>query len=166
MSHCDPTGSSLFEQIIRYSFITRVSVRLIPTVDVELLVTLRSTKTPCSGLFKKLVCPIFAPATQLFAKMRLSRNSIVSLLLAGCLVSAAPRIEKRSSRTWTPCGCLTVKESGNSTGQYSSLSAAVAALGTGNSSSSACIFMYPGNYSDKVVINYKGNLTLYGWTTK
>ncbi|KAH7184016.1 pectin lyase fold/virulence factor [Fusarium oxysporum] len=71
-----------------------------------------------------------------------------------------------SSRTSTPSGCLAVKASGASSGEYSSLGAAVSALGTGSSSSTACIFMYPGIYQEQVVINaFKGTLTLYGYTT-
>ncbi|KAG6979273.1 putative pectinesterase A [Fusarium oxysporum f. sp. conglutinans] len=71
-----------------------------------------------------------------------------------------------SSRTSAPSGCLTVKVSGASSGEYSSLGAAVSALGTGSSSSTACIFMYPGIYQEQVVINaFKGTLTLYGYTT-
>ncbi|KAK2471314.1 hypothetical protein H9L39_17545 [Fusarium oxysporum f. sp. albedinis] len=71
-----------------------------------------------------------------------------------------------SSRTSVPSGCLTVKVSGASSGEYSSLGAAINALGTGSSSSTACIFMYPGIYEEQVVINaFKGTLTLYGYTT-
>ncbi|KAH7267916.1 pectin lyase fold/virulence factor [Fusarium solani] len=71
-----------------------------------------------------------------------------------------------SPRTSTPSGCLSVRASGGSSGEYASLGAAVAALGSGSTSSTACIFMYPGTYEEQVVINaYKGALTLYGYST-
>lgn len=71
-----------------------------------------------------------------------------------------------SPRTSTPGGCLSVRASGASSGEYASLGAAVAALGSGSTSSTACIFMYPGTYEEQVVINaYKGALTLYGYST-
>jgi pectinesterase len=71
-----------------------------------------------------------------------------------------------TSRTSTPAGCLTVRASGAASGEYSSLSSAVSALGTGNSSSTACIFLYSGTYSEQVAIkNYQGALTIYGYTT-
>ncbi|KAH7141819.1 hypothetical protein EDB81DRAFT_884877 [Dactylonectria macrodidyma] len=70
-----------------------------------------------------------------------------------------------SSRASTPSGCLIVKASGTSSRQNSSLSAAISSLGTGSSSSTACIFMFPSTYEEQVVINaYKGALTLYGYT--
>ncbi|UPK92125.1 hypothetical protein LCI18_003060 [Fusarium solani-melongenae] len=71
-----------------------------------------------------------------------------------------------SPRTSAPSGCLSVRASGASSGEYASLEAAVAALGSGSTSSTACIFMYPGTYEEQVVINvYKGALTLYGYST-
>lgn len=102
--------------------------------------------------------------------MRYSATAVVCLLSAACVSARAVEpLKKRVSgaRESTPSGCLTVKASGASSGEYSSLSSAVASLGTGSSSESACIFMYSGTYSEQVKINtYKGKLTVYGYTSK
>ncbi|KAH8655848.1 pectin lyase fold/virulence factor [Xylariales sp. PMI_506] len=92
---------------------------------------------------------------------------LVSLLLAGYASARAvdhPRKRASGGRTSTPSGCLTVRASGAASGEYSLLSAAVAALGT-TSTADACIFMYAGTYQDQVKIAYKGALTVYGYTT-
>lgn len=89
------------------------------------------------------------------------RSIFASLLLASTVLGAV--IEQRSSRTSPPSGCLTVKSSG---AQYTTIQAAVSALGAGSSSSSACIFIYPGTYKEKLKINsYKGTLVVYGSTS-
>ncbi|KIN00065.1 carbohydrate esterase family 8 protein [Oidiodendron maius Zn] len=68
-----------------------------------------------------------------------------------------------TSRTSPPNGCLTIRASG---AEYSSLSSAINTLGQGTSSSTACIFLYPGTYNEQVIINnYKGALTIYGYTS-
>ncbi|KAH6988399.1 pectin lyase fold/virulence factor [Ilyonectria destructans] len=88
------------------------------------------------------------------------KSQVLSLALSFAVLGVSC-----SSRTSTPSGCLTVKASGATSSQYSSLSAAISGLGTGNSSSTACIFIFPGTYEEPVVINaYKGSLTLYGYT--
>ena len=99
--------------------------------------------------------------------MHLSLSTLTSgLLYLSSIASALPdlRLAKRDSRTTSPSGCLTV----GSGGTYSTISAALTALGTGSSTSSACIFIYSGTYdsTDQVYINYQGALTLYGYTTK
>lgn len=71
---------------------------------------------------------------------------------------------KRAGRTTTPSGCLTVRGSGTQYGEYSTLTAALAALGSGTVA--ACIFVYDGTYNESFRITYKGPLTLYGYTTK
>src|SRR4051812_35501377 len=82
------------------------------------------------------------------------------------LTSAAPvSLSKRASRTSPPSSCLTVRNSGTQTGEYSTLGAALTALGT-SSTAIACIFIYSGTYKEQVTINYKGALTLYGYTTE
>lgn len=72
---------------------------------------------------------------------------------------------KRTARESTPSGCLTVRGSGTLSGEYSTLTAALASLSS-SSTADACIFMYSGTYSEGVTITYKGALTLYGYTTK
>lgn len=45
------------------------------------------------------------------------------------------------------------------------MGAALTALGT-LSTAAACIFIYTGTYTEQITINYKGALTLYGYTAK
>lgn len=99
--------------------------------------------------------------------MRLISCKLVLCLLglSGIANSLAnTRLAKRASRTSPPSGCLTVGTGGT----YSTISAALTALGTGSSTSTACIFIYAGTYqsSEQVYISYKGALTLYGYTSK
>jgi hypothetical protein len=47
---------------------------------------------------------------------------------------------------------------------HRTVSAAIAALGTGTTAKS--IFIYPGTYKEQVLIKYGGPLTIYGSTTK
>lgn len=82
--------------------------------------------------------------------------------------TTASPLNKRTAHTSPPGGCLVVSTSPSS-GQYSDMNDAIAALGSGSSSKSACIFVYAGTYtvgSDQIYINYAGNLTLYGETAK
>ena len=48
-------------------------------------------------------------------------------------------------------------------GEYSTISAAVASL---SGTSSACIFVYQGTYSESFTVSYGGPLTIYGYTTR
>lgn len=68
-----------------------------------------------------------------------------------------------ATRTSTPSGCLTVRKSGTLSGEYSTIGAALTALGS--TTTAKCIFIYGGTYSEKLTINYKGALTIYGYTT-
>lgn len=88
----------------------------------------------------------------------------VFALLSACSVAfAAPLLEARgTSRTSPPSGSLVVRQGSTQRGEFSSIGQAVAALGT--STASASIFIYPGTYNEQVTINYKGPLTLYGYT--
>ncbi|KAF2443760.1 carbohydrate esterase family 8 protein [Karstenula rhodostoma CBS 690.94] len=79
------------------------------------------------------------------------------------LGSASP-LTKRASRTSPPSGCKVVRGSGTQSGEYSTLGAVITALGT-TSTASACVFIYGGTYTEQVVIQYKGPLTIYGYTT-
>ncbi|KAG6909343.1 hypothetical protein DXG01_000943 [Tephrocybe rancida] len=64
--------------------------------------------------------------------------------------------------TTPPSGAKIVRQSGTQSGEYSTVSAAVASLsGTG----SAVIFIYPGTYVEQVTVTYGGPLTIYGYST-
>lgn len=75
------------------------------------------------------------------------------------------QLAKRTARTSPPSGCKTVRGSGTLSGEYATLTAALASLST-SSTAAACIFIYSGTYNEAVYINYKGALTLYGYTSK
>ncbi|KAG7087382.1 hypothetical protein E1B28_013355 [Marasmius oreades] len=64
--------------------------------------------------------------------------------------------------TSPPAGALVVRQSGTNSGEYSTVSAAVAALGSGTASKT--IFIYPGTYKEQVVFKYGGPLTVYGYS--
>ncbi|KAI1864108.1 uncharacterized protein JN550_009128 [Neoarthrinium moseri] len=81
---------------------------------------------------------------------------------AATALSAPGGLEKRSSRTSAPSGCLNVKAGTTTTGWYATLGAAIASL---SGSKSACIFMYSGTYNEQLRIDYAGPLTIYGYTT-
>ncbi|KAF4224841.1 hypothetical protein CNMCM6457_008902 [Aspergillus fumigatiaffinis] len=83
---------------------------------------------------------------------------LLGLLGLGLTASASP-IEVRSDRSKAPAGCLTV----GSSGKYSTIGAALNALGA--STSDACIFIGAGTYKEQLTISYKGKLTMYGETT-
>lgn len=88
----------------------------------------------------------------------------LGLLFIGDAVAVPAGLAKRTARTSTPSGCLTVRGAGTESGEYSTLTAAIAALGS--STTAKCIFIYGGTYDEGVYINYKGPLTLYGYTDK
>ncbi|KAJ5557013.1 pectin lyase-like protein [Penicillium frequentans] len=86
----------------------------------------------------------------------------ISTLCLGTTVFGAPaKLKHRNSvsRTTPPSGCLSV----GSSGTYSTISAALTALGS--STSSACIFVYSGTYAEQIKIDYAGSLIIYGETT-
>lgn len=69
-----------------------------------------------------------------------------------------------AGRTSPPSGCLVVSKSATS-GQYSTVQAAVNALST-SSTAAQCIFIYQGTYSEQVYVQArKAALTIYGYTT-
>ncbi|RHZ62033.1 putative pectin methylesterase [Aspergillus thermomutatus] len=80
-------------------------------------------------------------------------------LLGLALTASATSLDKRTSRTSAPSGCLTV----GSSGTYSTISAALTALGS--STSDACIYIAAGTYTEQLTITYPGKLTMYGETT-
>lgn len=91
-------------------------------------------------------------------------RAALGLLFVGNTIAIPTELAKRAGRTSTLSGCLTVRGSGTKSGEYSTLTAAIAALGS--STAAKCIFIYSGTYNEGVYINYKGPLTLYGYTDK
>jgi len=89
---------------------------------------------------------------------------LLAILLFVGFIDATPLLQKRAGRTSPPSGCLTVRGSGTLSGEYSTVGAALTALGS--STAVACIFIYSGTYNEQVTISYAGNLTVYGYTTK
>lgn len=92
------------------------------------------------------------------------RNILVTLLVFIIPINASSLLQKRASRTSPPAGCLIVRGFDTLSGEYSTIKAALTALGSGTAT--ACIFIYSGIYNEQISINYAGNLTVYGYTTK
>lgn len=82
---------------------------------------------------------------------------LLALLVAqGSCAASGPR-------TSPPQGCLVVRGSGTQASEYSTVSAAVAALKS--QIATQCIFIYGGNYTEQVSIKYlSGPLVIYGYT--
>ncbi|ESZ97434.1 carbohydrate esterase family 8 protein [Sclerotinia borealis F-4128] len=91
------------------------------------------------------------------------RNFILTTSFSILSIDASPLLQKRTGRTSPPNGCLAVRESGTLSGEYSTVGAALTALGSSNAV--ACIFVYSGTYNEQISISYAGNLTVYGYTT-
>jgi len=87
----------------------------------------------------------------------------VGILALSLLASANPLLEKRGSRTSPPSGAVVVRPSNPGSGEFTSIQAAVNSLP--NDSSSRTIFIFPGTYSELVVITRTGPLTIFGSTT-
>jgi pectinesterase len=86
-------------------------------------------------------------------------NMMKSVIAAFTLVQAA----LAASRTSPPSGCLVVSKSASS-GQYSTIQAAVNALST-TSTAAQCIFINPGTYTEQVLVAKRSaQLTIYGYT--
>jgi pectinesterase len=90
--------------------------------------------------------------------MHLAKPLISALTLGAGVLGAPTELQRRTARTSAPSGCLTV----GSSGTYSSVGAAVSALGS--STADACIYIAGGTYQEQVTIKYGGALTLYGQT--
>jgi len=87
-------------------------------------------------------------------------------LLGAISAFASPltsNLVKRASRTSPPSGAVVVRQSGATSGQFTTVQAAVNSLP--NDSSSRTIFIYPGTYNEVVTISRSGPLTIYGSTT-
>ncbi|KAK7048664.1 pectin methyl esterase [Favolaschia claudopus] len=66
-----------------------------------------------------------------------------------------------ASRTTPPAGAIVVRQTGATSGQFTTVSAAVASL---SGSAAATIFIYPGVYNEQVIISHP-SLTIMGSTT-
>jgi len=106
---------------------------------------------------------------QLSTAMMLYFKSILFALaasfsfLTGILAHPTSIKRRGISRTSPPSGCLVVRGSGTQTGEYKTVSSAVAVL---SATATSCIFIYPGTYAEVVYIKNRGPLTIYGSTTK
>ncbi|KIP01089.1 carbohydrate esterase family 8 protein, partial [Phlebiopsis gigantea 11061_1 CR5-6] len=76
-------------------------------------------------------------------------------LLALLTAALAPALALAASRTTAPAGALVVNQS---SGPYKTLSAAVAALP--DDGSAQTIFMFPGTYTEQVLIDRSGAVTV------
>ena len=85
-----------------------------------------------------------------------------ALTFVSCIQALA--LDKRTARESSPSGCLVVQGTNTASGQYASFGAAVTALGS--KTTSQCIFIYPGTYTEQVKVTYGGNLTIYGYTSE
>jgi len=93
----------------------------------------------------------------------LTALSFLLLTLAPVSVTGAPTLEKRASRTTAPSGAIVVRQTGATTGQFTTVQAAINSLP--NDSSAQVIFIFPGTYSEVVTISRPGHVTIYGSTT-
>ncbi|KAK0442721.1 carbohydrate esterase family 8 protein [Desarmillaria tabescens] len=82
-------------------------------------------------------------------------------LLTG-LVHATPAV-KRDSRTSAPSGAVVVRASGASSGEYSTVQAAVDSLA--DDGTDQVIFIYAGTYTEQVYIDRDGQTTIMGQTS-
>ncbi|KAF2174495.1 carbohydrate esterase family 8 protein [Zopfia rhizophila CBS 207.26] len=92
------------------------------------------------------------------------RSLLVHLFLfplyVAFVLGASSALDARATgRTSPPSGCLVVRGSGTKTGEYNTVSSAVAAVGA-----SGCIFIYSGTYNEQVTIKTNG-VKLYGYTS-
>lgn len=87
----------------------------------------------------------------------------IFILSALALAREAAAVLASGPRISPPAGCKIVKQHTCNSTQYSNISAAVASL-TGKSH--ACIFVYPGNYTEQVTVSYGYGLAIYGYTTE
>jgi pectinesterase len=72
--------------------------------------------------------------------------------------------QKYIARTTPPTGCPVVQGNVTAAGQYATFASAIVALGS--TTTSKCIFIYPGTYNEQVRVTYGGHLTIYGHTSK
>ncbi|KAJ7050793.1 carbohydrate esterase family 8 protein [Mycena amicta] len=86
----------------------------------------------------------------------------VALLLSSSGANASALIEKRASRTTPPAGAVVVRATGATSGQFTTIQAAVNSL---DDASTQVIFIFPGTYHEKVSIARTGKLTIFGSTT-
>ncbi|KAF8197100.1 carbohydrate esterase family 8 protein [Pholiota molesta] len=93
----------------------------------------------------------------------LSLKAVFATFVFGLLASANPvHLERRASRTSPPSGAVVVDQATRARGVYERPSCCEFAP---NDSSSRTIFIFPGTYSEQVVISRSGPLTIFGSTT-
>ncbi|KAF9025069.1 pectinesterase [Hymenopellis radicata] len=85
--------------------------------------------------------------------------ALLQLFISLCLL----QVVFAASRTSPPSGSKVVRAGTTTSGEYSTLTAAINALP--NDSTSQSIFIYPGTYSEQVYITRTGPLTIYGYTS-
>ncbi|KAF8189316.1 pectinesterase [Pholiota molesta] len=78
------------------------------------------------------------------------------------LLASLCRLVLAVSRTTPPSGALIVRAGTTTTGEFKTVSSAIASLP--NDSSTRSIFIFPGTYSEQVYITRTGPLTIYGYT--
>ncbi|PFH51228.1 carbohydrate esterase family 8 protein [Amanita thiersii Skay4041] len=79
------------------------------------------------------------------------------------VVSLVSQTVLAASRTSPPSGAIVVRAGSSTSGEFSTINAALNSLP--NDSSSRSIFIYPGTYNEQVYITRAGPLTIYGYTT-
>ncbi|KAH8120359.1 pectin lyase fold/virulence factor [Phellopilus nigrolimitatus] len=67
-----------------------------------------------------------------------------------------------ASRTSPPPGAIVIRAGTTSPGEFTSITSGIASLP--NDSSSQSIFIYPGTYTEQVLIDRSGEVTIYGYT--
>jgi pectin methylesterase-like acyl-CoA thioesterase len=95
-------------------------------------------------------------------KMQISHFVVLCLLILP--FTQAHALRKRTSRLSSPDGCLIVRGSNTTSGQYATLGAAAEALRSGKTPQ--CIFIYPREYKEQIFVKYGGNLTIYCYIDK
>ncbi|KAL2129177.1 hypothetical protein VTI74DRAFT_8117 [Chaetomium olivicolor] len=92
--------------------------------------------------------------------LRLLADILVPFLFFLSVLAASSSLEARAAaRTSPPKGCLVVRRSGTKAGEYSTISAALAAV-----KANGCVFIYGGTYAEQMRITTAG-LKIYGYTT-
>ncbi|KAF9475417.1 pectin lyase-like protein [Pholiota conissans] len=78
------------------------------------------------------------------------------------VLASLSRLVLAASRTTPPAGALVVRAGTTTSGEFKTVSSAIASLP--NDSSARSIFIFPGTYFEQVYITRSGPLTIYGYT--
>ncbi|KAF8194383.1 pectinesterase [Mycena galopus ATCC 62051] len=98
-----------------------------------------------------------------FRRVALFFFAYVFAVILGGNANPVEQLEKRATRTTPPAGAIVVRGSGATSGEFTTITAAVNSLP--NDGSAQSIFIYPGTYTEQVYITRTGQLTIYGSTT-